>query len=226
MASQKERFVAYYRVSTNRQGVSGLGLEGQQDAVKHYNIVKEFTEIASGRKAKSNPILGEAINYCNNNNCTLLVAKLDRLARNVAFITTLSESGISIKIADMPNAGTLEIGIMATIAQHEAEVISKRIKSALKAKKARGETYKPQKNLNKKARRKGGKLSSKCRRINSLRHTKRAYELVKALKASKTPNKEIVIKLNECGYTTTHGNVYNISRIYNLIKLHERNKSK
>ncbi len=132
-------YIAYYRVSTDRQGQSGLGLEAQQAAVKQYadSIVHSFTEIESG-KDNNRPQLAAAIAMCKSTGAALLIAKIDRLSRQAAFLLTLRDSGVQIVAADMPHAGTLEFGIRAVVAQHEREEISKRTKAALAAAKARG----------------------------------------------------------------------------------------
>jgi DNA invertase Pin-like site-specific DNA recombinase len=133
------QYVAYYRVSTDKQGQSGLGLEAQQAAVKQYadSIIHSFTEIESG-KIDSRPQLQAAIALCKRTGAALLIAKIDRLSRQAAFLLTLRDSGVQIVAADMPHAGTLEFGIRAVVAQHEREEISRRTRAALQAAKARG----------------------------------------------------------------------------------------
>lgn len=132
-------YIAYYRVSTERQGASGLGLEAQQAAVRQYadGIIHSFTEIESG-KIDERPQLQAAIAMCKVTGAALLIAKIDRLSRQAAFLLTLRDSGVQIVAADMPHAGTLEFGIRAVVAQHEREEISRRTKAALQAAKARG----------------------------------------------------------------------------------------
>lgn len=133
------KYVAYFRVSTTKQGQSGLGLEAQQESVKQYadSIIHSFTEIESG-KNDSRIQLAAAIELCRTSGASLLIAKLDRLSRDAAFLMTIRKSGVDIVAADMPNASTLEFGIKAIFAQHEREEISKRTKAALAAAKARG----------------------------------------------------------------------------------------
>lgn len=133
------KYIAYFRVSTERQGQSGLGLEAQQAAVKQYadSIIHSFTEIESG-KDNDRPQLAAAIALCKRTGAALLIAKIDRLSRQAAFLLTLRDSGVQIVAADMPHAGTLEFGIRAVVAQHEREEISRRTKAALQAAKARG----------------------------------------------------------------------------------------
>lgn len=135
--------IAYYRVSTQRQGVSGLGLEAQRYAVLEHlrgsgrEIVAEFVEIESGKR-NDRPRLAEAIELCRKKKATLVIAKLDRLARNVHFISGLLESGIEFTAADNPHANKMMIQLLSVFAEYEREQISKRTKEALAAAKARG----------------------------------------------------------------------------------------
>lgn len=136
-------YIAYYRVSTDRQGRSGLGLEAQRAAVAAYlarggQLVAEYTEIESGRK-NDRPQLAAALTLCRQKKARLIIAKLDRLARNVAFIANLMESGAEFTACDMPEANRLTLHILAAVAEHEREAISKRTKEALAAAKARGQ---------------------------------------------------------------------------------------
>lgn len=137
------RFVAYYRVSTARQGASGLGLEAQQEAVRrHLNggewkLVAEVVEIESGKR-NDRPKLAEALRLCRLHGATLIIAKLDRLARNVAFISNLMEADVDFLAVDFPQANRLTVHILAAVAEHEAAAISIRTKAALAAAKARG----------------------------------------------------------------------------------------
>lgn len=136
-------FVAYYRVSTERQGRSGLGLEAQRETVRaHLNggawrLVAEVTEVESGKRF-DRPKLAEALRLCRLHGATLIIAKLDRLARNVAFVSSLMELGVDFVAVDFPQANRLTIHILAAVAEHEAKAISERTKAALQAAKARG----------------------------------------------------------------------------------------
>ncbi|MCX6315976.1 MAG: recombinase family protein [Bacteroidetes bacterium] len=138
-----KKAVPYYRVSTERQGVSGLGLEAQQKAVqeyanaKGYKLIGEFIEVESGRNNKR-PILHEALTECKNQKATLLIAKLDRLGRNVAFISALMESEVDFIAVDNPQANKLIVHIMAAFAEYERDQISTRTKEALYMAKKRG----------------------------------------------------------------------------------------
>jgi DNA invertase Pin-like site-specific DNA recombinase len=129
-------FVAYYRVSTERQGRSGLGLEAQQKAVRdhlnggNWGIVAEFTEVESGKRS-DRPQLAAALAACRLRGAKLIIAKLDRLARNVHFVSGLMESGVDFVAADFPQANRLTVHILAAVAEHEAKMISERTKVAL-----------------------------------------------------------------------------------------------
>ncbi len=138
-------FVAYYRVSTDKQGKSGLGLDAQRQTVKGYlndgKLIAEFTEVETGKgrnALRRRPQLSAALETCKKHKATLVIAKLDRLARNVAFISSLMESGVEFVAADMPHANRLTVHILAAVAEHEREMISERTKAALAAAKKRG----------------------------------------------------------------------------------------
>jgi DNA invertase Pin-like site-specific DNA recombinase len=138
-----ERFVAYYRVSTEKQGRSGLGLEAQRAAVLRHlggdtsRLVAEVIEVETGKR-NDRPKMAEALRLCRVHRATLIIAKLDRLARNVAFTSNLMESGVEFIACDFPQANRLTIHILAAVAEHEAVMISERTKAALQAAKARG----------------------------------------------------------------------------------------
>ena len=136
------KYVAYYRVSTRRQGRSGLGLEAQRLAVERFNgsLIAEYTEVESGRR-NARPELQKALAHCRATKSTLLIAKLDRLSRNVAFLSALMDSGAEIVAADMPDANRLTLHIMAALAEHESKMISDRTKAAIAARVARGKPW-------------------------------------------------------------------------------------
>jgi DNA invertase Pin-like site-specific DNA recombinase len=143
------KFVAYYRVSTAKQGASGLGLDAQQQAVRSYlnggswELIAEFTEVESGKHA-DRPVLMQAMERCRLTGATLLIAKLDRLSRNVHFLSGLMEQGVQFVACDMPTANSLTVHIMAAVAQQEREAISARTKAAMgsiRAKLDAGEEY-------------------------------------------------------------------------------------
>jgi DNA invertase Pin-like site-specific DNA recombinase len=137
------QFIAYCRVSTKQQGESGLGLEGQREAVRRYAaqtggaILREYVEVESGKRA-DRPQLLKALAHARRSRATLVVAKLDRLARNVAFLSAVMDSGADFVAVDNPNANRLTLHILAAVAEAEAKAISDRTKAALAAAKVRG----------------------------------------------------------------------------------------
>jgi len=137
------KFVAYERVSTARQGTSGLGLEAQRKTIEDFARSRQatllgcFTEVESG-KNPDRPELAKALHLAKVTGSTLIIAKLDRLSRNAAFLLTLRDSGVRFLAVDMPEANDLTVGIMALVAQAEREAISRRTKEALAMAKARG----------------------------------------------------------------------------------------
>ena len=139
-----KKFAVYIRVSTRKQGNSGLGLESQQKICGEFiktqggEQVAEFKDVESGTHRDRKGLLA-AIDYCKRNNCALVIAKLDRLARDVEFCFKVVNTGIEIHFCDMPQLSTLMLGIFATVAQYERELTSDRTTKALAAKKARGE---------------------------------------------------------------------------------------
>jgi DNA invertase Pin-like site-specific DNA recombinase len=145
--ARENQFVTYYRVSTVRQGLSGLGLDAQRQTVTQYlsgstrTVLNEFVEIETGKGANAldrRPQLRAALELCKKSSATLLIAKLDRLARNVYFVSGLMESKVKFVACDLPEANQLTIHIMAAFAEHEARRISERTRDALAAAKARG----------------------------------------------------------------------------------------
>lgn len=138
------RAIAYYRVSTKQQGKSGLGLDAQKAAIlelvrrEGMELIGEFTEVETGTGKRLRPQLRSAIEACREKDAVLLIAKLDRLARNVHFLTGLMESGIRFRACDLPEADSFTVHILAAVAQREAELISERTRAALAAAKRRG----------------------------------------------------------------------------------------
>jgi DNA invertase Pin-like site-specific DNA recombinase len=137
------KWISYLRVSTDRQGKSGLGIEAQRNSVAEYlnggkwKLVKELVEVESGKNT-DRPMLAEAIKACRAYGAKLVIAKLDRLSRDAHFLLGLEKAGIDFVAADMPNANRLTVGIMAMVAEEERRMISKRTKDALAAAKRRG----------------------------------------------------------------------------------------
>jgi DNA invertase Pin-like site-specific DNA recombinase len=137
------KFVSYLRVSTSRQGVDGLGMSAQKRAVETFinggqaKLIAEYREVESGRR-RDRPELDKAIALCREQKATLLIAKLDRLARNAAFLLNLRDSGVDFVACDMPHADKFTVGIMALVAEKERDMISQRTKEGLAAAKRRG----------------------------------------------------------------------------------------
>ena len=138
------KFISYLRVSTQRQGKSGLGLEAQRAAVEaflnggNWQLVEEHVEVESGKHDHNRPALKRALDACKVYGATLVIAKLDRLSRDAHFLLGLQKAGVKFVAADMPEANEMVVGIMALVAQTERRMISERTKAALQAAKARG----------------------------------------------------------------------------------------
>jgi DNA invertase Pin-like site-specific DNA recombinase len=202
-----EKYVAYYRVSTRRQGESGLGLEAQKSAVNNFVkgkglLIDEFIEIESGRKSQR-PELLKALDVCKRNNYTLIISKLDRLSRSLTFISSLMDSCVKFVACDFPEANHLTLSILASLAQYEAIAISTRTKESLRVLKEKGIKLGTPSNLTPEARLKG----LKQRINNSLNHpaNRQARELINLYRQNGLTFKRIAAKLNEAGYRTRRG---------------------
>jgi DNA invertase Pin-like site-specific DNA recombinase len=218
------KYIAYYRVSTQKQGVSGLGLKAQKEAVECFLspelIDKEFVEIETGTNKKYRPILNEALELCKKHDATLIIAKLDRLARNVSFVSSLIDSKVKFQAVDNPHATELTIHILSAVAQDEAKRISKRIKDALavKIKQLALENKKlgnPQ-NLTLEAKKRGLE-SIKLKALNNL-NNKRALAFVKGLNYSNMKLREIANKLNSNGFKTSNGKEFSTTQVIRILK--------
>jgi DNA invertase Pin-like site-specific DNA recombinase len=214
------KYVCYYRVSTKGQGKSGLGLNDQMEIVQRYLregdiIFEEFTEVESGRKS-NRPKIQEAIRACQKFGAKLLIAKLDRLSRNVAFVMTLRDSGVDFVACDLPDANTLTVGIMVTFAQHEAERGSERTRAALAQKKAQGFKLGKPENLTKAAIDKGRTMrieNAKTHKANV-----QATELATLYRNMGMTYKSIADKLNQSHYLTRRQKLFDGKAVYRLIK--------
>ena len=164
------KFISYCRVSTQMQGSSGLGLEAQQKAIKDYlnggtwELLAEFVEVESG-KNNDRPKLRAALKQCSLTGATLIIAKLDRLARNVNFISNLMESKVDFVAVDFPTANRLTVHILAAVAEHEGRMISERTRNALAAAKARGVKLGNPENLTREAQVKGSPKGNRAKVI-------------------------------------------------------------
>ncbi len=215
-----KKYISYYRVSTAKQGISGLGLEAQKAAVRSFLkcedcIEAEYTEVESGKKNDRSE-LKAAIAHAKATGSTLVIAKLDRLSRNAGFIFALKDSGVDFVCADMPDANTLTIGIFAVLAQHERELISQRTKAALKAKKAKGHILGTPANLTREARLKG--IEVRKRNAQNSKENKQAVHFILAEKEKGKSFRQIVDKLNGLGYLTSKGKRFGVSSVYKLYK--------
>ena len=219
----KERFIAYERVSTARQGASGLGLEAQRNtidafaAVRGAEILARFIEVESGKTA-NRPELTAAIQLARLTGATLVIAKLDRLSRNAAFLLTLRDSGVRFLAVDMPEANDLTVGIMALVAQVEREAISRRTKEALAVAKARG--VKLGNPNGAEALRRAGKGAVALREAVSTNAEVFATELAPVIQAIRAEGhlslRAIAAELNRRGMRTRRGGVWQVSNVRNL----------
>ncbi len=213
LPTDQTRFVAYFRVSTDKQGQSGLGLEAQQAMTSRYNVVDSFVEIESGRK-HDRPQLMAAIDQCKKTGATLLVAKLDRLSRSVYFTSQLMESGIQFKCCDMPEANRLTLQLMAVLAEHEARTIAARTKAALAAKKARGEQLGNVDNLTQEGRTKGAE-AMRAKAQTAYAHL---VPMIRELKVAGESLATIAGRLNEVGQRTTRGTKFSAMQVSRILR--------
>ena len=207
------KYVTYYRVSTGQQS---LGIDAQREAVERFtrggNVVAEYVEVETGTSKRQRPELAAAIKQAQQTGSILVVAKLDRLARNVAFVSSLLESNVEFTAADNPTANRLTIHILAAVAEHEARMISDRTKAALRAARARGTVLGKPSNFTDEGRRKG----SDAMRQRAANAYAAILPMIQQLKAAGDSLADIARKLNETGQTNSRGNTFNammISRI-------------
>jgi DNA invertase Pin-like site-specific DNA recombinase len=200
------KYVSYYRVSTQKQGNSGLGLDAQKSAVLNYlkgDIpIEEFVDIESGtKKGNDRKGLKDALNYCKENKAKLIIAKLDRLSRNVSFISQIMESDVEFVVTDLPQANRFTIQIFAALAEQEARFISERTKVALQELKKRGVKLGSPQNLTKEARLKG--LNARVEKARLNENNRKATILILNLREQGLSFNQIAIKLNAYGYKTS-----------------------
>lgn len=197
-----ERFVAYYRVSSIQQGVSGLGIDAQRSAVLNYLKgelpIQEFTDIETGTKKGNDRIgLQQALQYCRDHKAKLVIAKIDRLARSVSFISKLMESEVEFIATDMPTANKFTIHIFAALAEQEALFISERTKAALAEARKRGVKLGSPQNLTDEARKKA--VKSTVQKAKQNENNKKALAMIIQLKKDNYSYREISKVLNEAG---------------------------
>jgi DNA invertase Pin-like site-specific DNA recombinase len=223
------KFVSYLRVSTARQGQSGLGLEAQRQAVaEHVNghgaLIGEYVEVESGKRSDNRPQLQAALAHAKATGAILIVAKLDRLARNVAFISTLMESGADFVAADMPMANKLTVHVLAAVAEHEREAISARTKAALQAAKVRGvQLGNGGKSVDALRRagvgKRGWTLGADGMKAKADQHAAKVLPIVDALRTEGvTGLKAIARELTARGVLTARGGQWDASRVRELLE--------
>lgn len=217
------KLVSYLRVSTRKQGESGLGLEAQRAAIdlyaaqRHGTVIQNFTEVESG-KLNQRPQLEAALHLSKVTGATLVIAKLDRLSRNAAFLLALRDSGARFVAADLPDANDLTVGIMALVAQQEREAISKRTKEALAAAKARGVRLGNPNGAQALARAgKGNAASLKAIKAAADTHALNLKPVIQALAAEgKTSLGAVADALNQRGMLTPRGGRWHKTTVRNL----------
>jgi DNA invertase Pin-like site-specific DNA recombinase len=217
------KFVAYYRVSTRKQGKSGLGLEAQQEAVRsHLNggrwkMVAEFTEVESGKR-NDRPALAEALALCRIHGATLIIAKLDRLARNVAFISNLMDSSVEFVAVDMPTASRFTVHIMAAVAEQEAEMIAARTKAAMATAKARGTLLGRRDSAIAAYASKGALASAELRGAKASKRADDLLPMILHIQASGAASlREIAAVLNDKGVPTARGGEWSAVQVSRVL---------
>jgi len=213
------RFVSYYRVSTEKQGRSGLGLEGQKADVMRYlnggnwKLVDEFTEVESGKDDDNRPQLQAAFKACRLKKATLLIAKLDRLSRDAYFLLGLQKAGVDFVCADMPDANKMTVGIMSIVAQNEREQISARTKTALAAAKARGVAlggYRGGPVVD-------GRLGAQANRDKADAYAKDVLPTITKLRDDGLSLRQIAARLTEDGIQTARGGQWSAMAVHNVL---------
>lgn len=217
------KFVSYLRVSTDKQGRSGLGLEAQRTAVREYldggrwKLIGEYVEVESG-KNNERPKLQQALHRAKVTGATLVIAKLDRLSRNVAFIAKLQESSAKFACADMPDANQLTIHIFAALAEHERKMISERTKRAMQAAKRKGRVF-GNPNGARALRGLGNKPAVKALKAEADRHAQDVLPIVQDIEASGvTTLHGIAAELNDRGILTARSGQWHPTTVKNLLE--------
>lgn len=221
------KYIAYYRVSTQKQGASGLGLEAQQEAVARYlsgsalELTGEFVETETGKGADAlvkRPQLRAALEACRKSGAKLLIAKLDRLARNVHFITGLMEAAkgngrnaVKFVACDMPEANDLTIHIMAAFAEHEAKRISERTKDALRAAKARGKRLGVAGAANLRP-------NIQMRQADADSFAQKLHGQLEGFRLRGLSQRQMLAELNSLGIRTVKGNNWSLIQLQRVIK--------
>lgn len=207
------KYVSYLRVSTKEQGKSGLGLEAQRAIIAHYTsadgaeLVREFLETESGKELENRPILQAAVRYCTQHDAVLVVAKLDRLSRDVEHIFRLIKVlGPRFKSCDLPTTDSLTLSIFAGLAQREREIISIRTRQALQAKKAKGVKLGKLENLTQAGRNKGARKVQQTAQENQ--KNIQAAAVIKMYRTQGRTYQEIADHLNNSHFRTVRGKIF------------------
>ncbi|KAF5053504.1 hypothetical protein DSECCO2_397700 [anaerobic digester metagenome] len=226
MVQHNGKFVSYLRVSTAKQGESGLGIEAQRKAVLeflnggHWELLAEYTETESGKR-NDRPKLAKALEHCRLTGATLVIAKLDRLSRNAHFLLGLQEAGVKFVAVDMPTANELTVGIMALVAQEERRAISARTKAALAAAKARGVKLGCP-NGAAHLRKYGNELGVEAIKRGADERALKLVGVVKEIQAAgATSLREIADELNRRGIATARNGAWHASSVRNLLARHQ-----
>ena len=215
-------YIAYLRQSTKKQQISGLGIEAQREIISNHikegNIIKEFIETESGKKSER-PKLQEALKMCRKTNSVLIVAKLDRLSRNVAFTSKLLESDVEITFCDFPQANKLILHIISSIAEYEANLISQRTRQSLEAKKARGVKLGKSENLmSKHSQAISNSVATNKAKAMTNTNNMRAVALLRSLVNEGRTLSEMADLLNEQGFVTSKGGKFHITQVRRLVQ--------
>src|SRR6516164_7290679 len=221
----KGKFVAYYRVSTGKQAASGLGLEAQKNPVADFlnggrwTLLDEFIEVESGKNS-DRPQLSRALALCRLHKATLVVAKLDRLARNLHFLSGLMEAGVEFVACDLPSANKLTIHVLAAVAEAEALAISQRTKAALAAAKARGVVLGGDRgNLTDKIRHKAHRNSIRVRQKRAAKYVGDLMPIIDDVRAEGAESlREIAAALNERGIPASWGGAWSAVQVQRILK--------
>lgn len=218
------KFIAYYRVSTQRQGMSGLGLFAQQSTVmafiesRHGELLEAFTEVESGKK-DDRPQLAEAFRLADVTKATVVFAKLDRLSRNASFLLNLNDAGVKFVALDCPELDTLSLGMRAVIAQHERETISARTKAALAVARDRGTKLGNPDGLALKAARRGRELGTQSRIDDAIALAAKLAPIVAIIKVQgETTLSGIASALNAKRILTPRGSCWDAKAVSRLLE--------
>lgn len=224
---EEPKFIEYLRVSTRGQGASGLGLDAQKEIIRNYlkgvEPIASFVEVESGRH-NDRPKLQEALKMCRKEKATLIVAKLDRLSRNVAFTSKLLESDVEIKFCDFPEANRLVLHIISSIAEYEANLIRTRTRQALEAKRARGEPLgKPENFINNQDKAVANSRKTIKAKADSNPNNKRAIAMLRVLANNTSNLSEMARVLNREGFSTSKGGQFTAQQVKILLQRYDIN---